>query len=360
MTDIDFFRNLSNPKRQNDVLNQLYKKPKKDNRINMPTFEYCPKDFSHQADLLFLPSDKGFQYLLVVVDQGTRLCDAIPLKSKTSEVVLSAIKQIYDKRNILKWPKMLTVDSGSEFKGVFAKEMGKKKIRMKVALVGRHRQVALAEAKNKTIGTMIHKRILQDEKKTGHASSTWVKYLPSILQVVNETAENNNAIRKKQPVNLMELFPRASGDSRYLLHMGDKVRVMLDVPEGYLEGNKLHGKFRNGDIRWSKDVKTVKYIFLIPNQPPMYKLDGVPNVLYTKNQLQLVNEEPEKIEPVAENDENRFEVEKILERKKSGRSFQYLIKWRGYPKSEATWEKKSELMKDIPQLVEKFDKKIEK
>jgi hypothetical protein len=50
----------------------------------------------------------------------------------------------------------------------------------------------------------------------------------------------------------------------------------------------------------------------------------------------------------AQQSEQFYEVEKILDRKKVKGKFQYLIKWKGYPLSESTWEPLSHLqyMKD--------------
>ena len=42
--------------------------------------EFIPKaDVVHQADLLFLPNDDGYRYLLVVVDVATRLTELVGL-----------------------------------------------------------------------------------------------------------------------------------------------------------------------------------------------------------------------------------------------------------------------------------------
>ena len=60
--------------------------------------------------------------------------------------------------------------------------------------------------------------------------------------------------------------------------IGTKVRVKLDNPIG----NKLHGKFRNSDIRFSKEVHTITDIILSPHQPPLYELDDSNKALYTK------------------------------------------------------------------------------
>ena len=54
-------------------------------------------------------------------------------------------------------------------------------------------------------------------------------------------------------------------------------------------------------------------------------------------------------------DPNRYEVQSLLDRRKVGRSIEYKVKWRNY--KETTWEKRTQLIKDIPQLIEKYDKK---
>jgi hypothetical protein len=98
-------------KKENNVLNNLTKVPTKDSNLTMPHTTEEEKYAVEQADLLFLPDDDGFKYLLVVVDVATRLTDAEPLKSKESKVVLKAMQKIF-KRKILKIPKRLEVDAG--------------------------------------------------------------------------------------------------------------------------------------------------------------------------------------------------------------------------------------------------------
>lgn len=42
-------------------------------------------------------------------------------------------------------------------------------------------------------------------------------------------------------------------------------------------------------------------------------------------------------------DDDQFEVERLIEKRRVGRSVQYLVKWRGYPDSKNTWEKKRDI-----------------
>jgi hypothetical protein len=59
---------------------------------------------------------------------------------------------------------------------------------------------------------------------------------------------------------------------------------------------------------------------------------------------------------IAEETENEYEVEEILEaRRISGRPH-YLVRWKGYDTSENTWEP-IENLRGCPQLVQQFHQK---
>ena len=54
-------------------------------------------------------------------------------------------------------------------------------------------------------------------------------------------------------------------------------------------------------------------------------------------------------------EEEQYEVEKILDSKVVRKKFKYLVKWKGYPDSENSWEPE-ENVKDAKQAVAKFHK----
>ena len=81
-------------KEKDNVVTNLTQVPRKDKGENATKFNVSVKNAVHQADLLFLPEDKGYRYALVVVDVATRSMDAHQLKSKKPEEVLKAFRII--------------------------------------------------------------------------------------------------------------------------------------------------------------------------------------------------------------------------------------------------------------------------
>ena len=77
---------------------------------------------------------------------------------------------------------------------------------------------------------------------------------------------------------------------------------------------------------------------------------------FQNTQLLRMYEEQEE-EDIQDND--NFEVEKIMDRKIEKRKKFYLIKWLGYPESANTWEPLNNL-KNIKNMVKEFDTEYEK
>ncbi|GBC27141.2 hypothetical protein DFA_00299 [Rhizophagus irregularis DAOM 181602=DAOM 197198] len=141
------------------------------------------------------------------------------------------------------------------------------------------------------------------------------------------------------PQTFRQGHPKVSKKTE-LLSEGTHVRVKLDEPISVL-GNKLHRKFRTGDIRWNPNIRVIKKMILSPEQPPTYLLDGphgrlgVSRCAYTRKELQIV---PENEHPPPD---------------PKGQD-QYLVKWERYPDTEATWEPADRLEEDVPALIRKF------
>ena len=364
--EIDSFieKLLSGKKSKKNVLDQLFIRPNIDKNGDQATMPYITPNYWQMADTLYLPNDKGYMYALVVCDVGSRLVDAEPMKSRDSEDLKIAFRKIY-KRHILSKPKVLTTDAGTEFRGQVEQFLESIGIHHNIAKVGRHRSVSLAERKNQTIGKIIHKIILKVELVSKGKNSS---FLPRIIGLINKKVhESFEKMNKYETTKIPSLEPTHNPAHKVdLLSVSQKVRVALDNPVD-INNKPKYGGFRSSDHRWGTTIRTVKFVLMKPNEPIMYLLDGkfgdkkIEPTGYTRNQLQNVstheaNNEANAIAPIPI-EEDRFEFEKILDRKKTGNTVYYLIKWKGYHKKHATWEKRSELIKDIPQAVLTYEKK---
>jgi hypothetical protein len=93
--------------------------------------------------------------------------------------------------------------------------------------------------------------------------------------------------------------------------------------------------------------------------PPSWKIHPVfhvsllqPALLNTD--LHLVATDNNRPPPDVINGEEEYEVEMILDHRGGKRCRQYLVKWRGYPVSDATWEPKTSL-RHAPDILLRYE-----
>lgn len=301
-------------------------------------------DYNYMADLLVLPkTDKGYNYLLVVVDLWTDEFDIEPLKTKEPKEVLQAMKKMF-KRNYLDKPyASLATDAGSEFKGVFNKWLYDESILHKVGKPGRHSQMGNVERLNRTLGRLFNGLMNKQEEETGEKFVNWDKFIDSIREGLNEyRAERHEKMEKRKPANKTKakIFDAQYKDPKF--KVGDVVHYKLDAPLT-ITGDKLYGKFREGDRRISIDTKKIKQVVHYDGLVPYrYILEGIKDASYTENQLKLAvgkNNKPKQ--------DTTYNVKEIIGERTRNKKKEYHIWWKGYKKADSTWEPVKNLIEDF-------------
>ena len=167
--------------------------------------------------------------------------------------------------------------------------------------------------------------------------------MPKVVELINEHfAHPVQTVDVDAPIRVNSF----TGD---LLPDGTPVRIQLDNPIDSVSGDRPHGKFRAGDIRWENKVRHITRLYLRPEQPPMYQVDDDGRVAHTKNQLQVVRADETR---PSNRSQKKFITERLLRRCKEKHRVMFEVLW---DTGEKTNEQRSSLMKDVPELIQAFE-----
>jgi hypothetical protein len=246
----------------------LYRRSPKEKQSERPKVIVWKPNATHQADLAeMLVDPKGFHYFLVIVELSCRRVDAEPPKDKTAEKVLNGFIKIYRRGRIKSPSHRLEVDSGLEFTNEQVRDffLNGLNVLMRFGEPGRHRQQSFAERAIQEIQGPLLGRMTAQEMLTGLTSVEWSEDFHDIVRKVDNLWQRN-------PPDIPTGSPKVTKKTE-LLSEDTRVRVKLTNPISVL-GQKLHGTFRTGDIRWNPKICVIKKMILSPEQPPTYLLDG--------------------------------------------------------------------------------------
>ncbi len=273
-----------------------------------------------QADLVemqpYASVNKGYRYLLTVIDACSKKAWAEPLKSKTATDVTFALQRVLKAAG--KSPKHLQVDMGSEFYNSKCQ-----------ALMKRHHinmyssfsttKASIVERFNRTLKTKMWKEF------SAQGSYKWVDLLPKLIREYNGSVHRTIGMKpidvteKDVPMILQKLRgpPLSKIEKRRLarrkLNVGDHVRI-----------SRLKAMFEKGYTpNWSTEI--FKIVSVNPTVPITYDLKDAHDTIIKGKFYR------EELQPT--NYKDTFLVEKILRRKKN----QVFVKWLGLDASHNSW-----------------------
>ena len=260
--------------------------------------------------------NKGYRYMLNVIDVHSKYAWSIPLKDKTGKTVLDAFKQIVHSSG--RTPDHIWVDEGKEFYNKLMDEWIKENDIIRYSTHGEHKS-AVVERFNRTLKTIMWKRF------TAENTRNWINMLDKLLLQYNNKKHSTIKITPTEASQIVIRNP-PKFEEHTKFSVGDQVRV-----------SRIKGIFEKGYLpNWSEALYTVQEV---------KRTDPITYILRDTNgeiiKGGFYTEELQKSE------QEVFRIEKIIRKKKINGVEHGYVKWMGYDKAFNEWKPISEIKKII-------------
>ena len=328
--------NLLNTLDINETFTKPVAKIKIFNKVkqNIPLVKY----FNYEADLLHLPKTKdGYQYLFTVVDIATNEFDVVKTKNKTPKEMLDGLLSMYKRKYIHKPYASIRTDNGTEFKGVFHDYLLKNNIMHSTTVPYRHRQLANVNYLHNQLGRIFNGYMNRKEIETGTIYREWDDIIDTVRKKLNLIR-----IHDTEDPYTFKYAPPTLDKPKY--KVGDLVYRISERPLNALGHVQDTKAFRAGDYRFEMvPRKIVKVLFYPMNV--RYMLSGIYESSYQESELR----------PAIEMDE-KFIVERIIDKKKIKGRVYYKVKWRKKNIADATFEPRIKLIEDgLQEYIKQYE-----
>ena len=254
-------------------VDEIYSKPPMRNYLTNKTIIKSIDD-TWSSDLLDMndygtKNNKGYRYILVVIDNFSKFGWTIPLKNKYAQSITDAFSQIIKKSR--RKPNLLETDDGKEYVNkIFNEFLNNNKIKRYSRYTDKG--AVFAERFNRTIRNLLKKPIFL----AGNAD--WVSELSFITMQYNNTIHHSikmTPIQASKKVNEKLVFSnlqdrRVKRQAKYKL--GQLVRT-ADIKRVFSKGDSTN---------WSYKLYTITEI--IHDTIPSYRIDYLPE-RYNENLL---------------------------------------------------------------------------
>jgi len=277
----------------------------------------------YQADIVemipYAKLNKGYKYILTVIDCFTKVANAIPLRTKSGREVSKAMEKILKEKRM----RHLQTDEGKEY---YNREF---KLLMKTYSINHfsthsEKKASIVERFNRTLKTSMFKNF------SLRGSYVWYDVLGKLISEYNNkfhrtigmkpiqvNTSNEALVLKRIKSNTI---PKVDKIPPHIFKIGDKVRI-----------SKYKHVFSKGYLpNWTNEVFTIHRIQ--PTNPETYLLKD------SRGELLLGSFYGHEISK--SNTGDVYLVEKVLRRKGD----KVLVRWLGFNKQEDSWISKKDLV----------------
>jgi L-rhamnose mutarotase len=287
-------------------------------RVNYPTRRYELKNENdlYQSDLIEMGSlskfNKGYRYILVVINCFTKYAYCIPLKNKTAQSVYNALEPIICKNRHMRF---FQTDGGKEYFNKHVKDL-LDKYNIKHYSVFTDKKASIAERFNRTIKSKIYRSL------TERGSKNWVNNLQNIVDDYNNTVHSSIGMRpkdvtKKHRKRVLESLNSAF-NRRFKLKVLKPKYKLGDIVRISKKKQIFDKKYL---MNWSSEY--FRIVSIHPTRPITYSLEDLSGEII---QGRFYQEEIKKTH-LNESERNVYLIEKILRQDKD----KLLVKWIGFP-----------------------------
>jgi hypothetical protein len=291
---------------------------KKFERRHINVFEL---DDTWGADLVEMQEwskqNKGYRYMLNVIDIFSKYAWSIPLKDKTGLSILDGFKQIVKESERI--PKKLWVDEGKEFYNKMMNEWMKENNIIRYSTHGEHKSVVV-ERFNRTLKEIMWKKFTTENTRN------WINMLDKLLHSYNSDRIHSTigmtpaeaSLKKNEQEVLQNTLSKTRNisTSKVRFKVGDRVRL-----------SRIKRLFEKGYLpNWSEALYIIDEVQ--ETVPVTYKIKDSLNRIIDGS---FYNEELQK------SNQEVFRVEKVIRKKKIDGVEHAFVKWSGYSDEYNQW-----------------------
>jgi len=260
--------------------------------------------------------NKGYKFMLNVIDVFSKFAWSIPMKDKTGKTTLEGFRKIVKESGRI--PKHIWVDKGLEFYNKDVTGWLEENNITRYSTYSEHKSVVV-ERFNRTLKEMMWKRF------TAENSRNWIEILDDLMNIYNNRIHSTigmSPVKASLKENEKKVLENIISKTRSIprrkakYKVGDKVRV-----------SRTKSVFEKGFLpNWSEELYIIDKVQ--KTMPITYKLkDLLGEELegsFYEQELQKASQEV-------------YRVEKVIRKKKINGVEHAFVKWSGYNEKHNSW-----------------------
>ena len=281
-------------------------------------------DANWAADLVemqaFARQNKGYKYILMIIDIFSKYGWASPLKNKTGVEVARAFQQLWKTQTP---PKKLRTDKGKEFYNKHMNELLRKH-GVDLYSIENEEKSCVVERWNRTIKRNMWKYF------TTNNTTNYIDTIPSLIEKYNNTYHHTIKCTPsfaRAPSSYQHVYDAlynrggekrkgATGKTKPTFKVRDRVRIL-----------KKKKTFEKGFTpNWTEELFIVSAV--IPTKPITYKIKDLKGEEFKGS---FYHQELQKTK------QEVFRIEKVLKKRTRNGTKEVYVKWKGYNNNFTSW-----------------------